>query len=450
VTKGGVAKEMHRQIRVEALPRQAPPASGRGTLVSLGLAALAIAVAPATLAAGEAPLAAPVPEECRNPNLSAAEQARCDFIARTPDLCLRSGLSEETRRFCDELAGLLDDNTIGGVLEPREFLPPGRTTWRPVGERGVYVEDDPVLGAHTTWRAMHANESMSDEVTGVAAPMFRLSWIADRNLFVPFAVAVDRDNTVWASPMWGPDQIMLIAYDSETGDRRLVVASETPAGGCCNGPLLLEDPQDPGRLVVFAVDRGEAVAVDTGGELLWRSVSGLVGPDPNEPTLGEYLGWGPNYNPAADAIVMVSGDGYVVLWDRITGQLLLEEPFKLPGAPSPRLEPLVSPEVQEVVDTELLPLVPGRPEGIGFADLYNTVRGGDVQVGNHFAVDPRSGRMFIAATAPDEADGTADGVSEFGALYGLDIVRDDDRVELTIACRADFEGGSSDRARRPV
>jgi hypothetical protein len=59
---------------------------------------------PAALPSDAEAATAPVPKECQNPNLSAAEQARCDFIARTPDLCLRSGLSEETQRFCDELA----------------------------------------------------------------------------------------------------------------------------------------------------------------------------------------------------------------------------------------------------------------------------------------------------------------------------------------------------------
>ena len=52
----------------------------------------------------EAPATPPVPRECQDPNLSAAARARCDFIARTPDICQRSGLSEETQRFCDELA----------------------------------------------------------------------------------------------------------------------------------------------------------------------------------------------------------------------------------------------------------------------------------------------------------------------------------------------------------
>jgi hypothetical protein len=43
-----------------------------------------------------------VPPECREPDLSAADQARCDYIARTPNLCLRQGLSDRTQRWCDQ------------------------------------------------------------------------------------------------------------------------------------------------------------------------------------------------------------------------------------------------------------------------------------------------------------------------------------------------------------
>jgi outer membrane protein assembly factor BamB len=100
---------MHGKLRLEGLSQRASRAFGRGTLVNLGLAALVLAVAPGTLAAHEAPATAPVPKECQKPNLSAAEQARCDFIARTPDLCLRSGLSEDTQRFCDELGVIPGD-----------------------------------------------------------------------------------------------------------------------------------------------------------------------------------------------------------------------------------------------------------------------------------------------------------------------------------------------------
>jgi hypothetical protein len=44
-----------------------------------------------------------VPRECQNPSLSPEARARCDFIARTPDLCTRSGLSGNTQQFCDQL-----------------------------------------------------------------------------------------------------------------------------------------------------------------------------------------------------------------------------------------------------------------------------------------------------------------------------------------------------------
>jgi len=38
-------------------------------------------------------------------------------------------------------------------------------------------------------------------------------------------------------------------------------------------------------------------------------------------------------------------------------------------------------------------------------------------------VDVHTGRLWVAATAPDEEDGAVDGVSsEFGALYWLELV----------------------------
>jgi hypothetical protein len=38
----------------------------------------------ALLPSGAGATTGPLPPECLNPNLSAAEQSRCDFIARTP------------------------------------------------------------------------------------------------------------------------------------------------------------------------------------------------------------------------------------------------------------------------------------------------------------------------------------------------------------------------------
>ena len=74
----------------------------RWTVAGLGLLAL-----PA-----DAGAFGPVPKDCRDPNLSAAQQARCDFIAR---FCLRPKVSERFPRFCDgfgEVPGPTPDITI--------------------------------------------------------------------------------------------------------------------------------------------------------------------------------------------------------------------------------------------------------------------------------------------------------------------------------------------------
>ena len=45
--------------------------------------------------------------------------------------------------------------------------------------------------------------------------------------------------------------------------------------------------------------------------------------------------WGMNYQPQADALLLVSMDGWVAALDRRTGKPLLKEPLQLPGAPAP-------------------------------------------------------------------------------------------------------------------
>ena len=81
-------------------------------LAGISLLALAAVLPSAAGAAG-----GPLPKECQAPNLSAAEQARCDFIARTPNLCERSQLSVRTHRFCDELGGA-PEPTPGITVSP--------------------------------------------------------------------------------------------------------------------------------------------------------------------------------------------------------------------------------------------------------------------------------------------------------------------------------------------
>jgi len=51
-----------------------------------------------------------------------------------------------------------------------------------------------------------------------------------------------------------------------------------------------------------------------------------------------------------------------------------------------------------------------------FEVIMNIIFGGGACVSNYFAIDPNNGRIYIAATAADEHDGTIDGFSEDGAL----------------------------------
>jgi hypothetical protein len=80
------------------------------TVAGVGLLAVPVAL-PSEAGAATGPM----PRECQLPNLSAEAQARCDFIARTPDICLRTGLSEATQRFCDELG---EEPTPGITISP--------------------------------------------------------------------------------------------------------------------------------------------------------------------------------------------------------------------------------------------------------------------------------------------------------------------------------------------
>ena len=64
---------------------------------------LAGATALALQAATAAEADAPVPPECESLDLSPDAQARCDFIARTPNICLRRELSDRTQLWCDQM-----------------------------------------------------------------------------------------------------------------------------------------------------------------------------------------------------------------------------------------------------------------------------------------------------------------------------------------------------------
>jgi hypothetical protein len=147
------------------------------------------------------------------------------------------------------------------------------------------------------------------------------------------------------------------------------------------------------------------------------------------------------YEPNADAVVVLTRDGFVILLDRRTGAPLLP-PFQLPGERTPAVPSTASPALAASVDALLRPLV-SFSSGSGVLDLINVLLGGNSEVANNLSVDPRTGRLWIAASARDDEDGVVDGVSQLGALYRFDVVRDGDRWTLVEACHRSFSGGSA-------
>jgi hypothetical protein len=152
---------------------------------------------------------------------------------------------------------------------------------------------------------------------------------------------------------------------------------------------------------------------------------------------------GVNYLPQADAIVALTTNGHLYMLDRETGAPLLAAPYSLPGEPSAAGVGLALPQsIVDAVEAEITTLVDFPPATV-FEDFIAAILGNEIEVSNSFSIDPHTGRMWIAATAPDGDDGTIDGVSELGALYAIDAVPNGALYDLVIACMVTYDGGSA-------
>ncbi|HEY8514462.1 MAG TPA: PQQ-binding-like beta-propeller repeat protein [Candidatus Binatia bacterium] len=320
-------------------------------------------------------------------------------------------------------------------ITPRPLPIPGRTEWRPQGCRSV-PPSHPVLTPRTAFRRAHGDLESSDEVLLAYPPVFEREWIAEPQLYQVTTPSFDRAGNLYMSPLLPHEPILMLSLDARTGERRFVVPLGSGDRGGGVVPLVLRDPES-GDDVIYAHGYQRVVAVRSDGRVVWDAPTGL-GPATTAVQSPIGLAW----EPVSDAIVGLTRDGFLFLLDRRTGTALLPAPLQLPGEPSPPQESEVSPELAAQVDALLAPLVAFTP-GRGVRDLIQVLLGGSSEIANNLSVDARRGRLWIAATARDDADGTIDGVSELGALYRFDVVRDGARVELVEACHHTFSGGSA-------
>lgn len=327
---------------------------------------------------------------------------------------------------------VLDELLLPVVTPPAQV-----SQWQPQGPR-LAAPADPVWGGHGAYRTLHADAVNSDTVhTAIAQPM-QASWVAESELYLPEGATFDDAGNGYAVPTDPKEDVWLVKFDGRTGARLWAMGGRQFGQG--GAPIILNHPQQPGEHIIIAASFDQVMAVDSHGNLLWATPTGL----PRDPGRSTVLSrsFGANYHPATGSILTVFGNGAVVGHALADGRLLTPTAYQLPGSPPPRPPIEVKPE-----------LFMAELEGIighlfndlqSFADITNLILGGDVEVANYFSIHPVTGQVVIASTAPDEADGHRDGVSEKGALYGLAVNTDSDGLlQFNIQWQQHFDGGSA-------
>jgi hypothetical protein len=317
----------------------------------------------------------------------------------------------------------------------KEFPVPIVSGWGPEGCVDVRG-DGGATPTRATWTNLHGNTTSSDEILSAIAPAVVEDWTAEGATYNPTGPVFDDFGNLYFSPLLPFEDAVLISISADTGGRRFKITNTTGAASGASSPMVLDNPAVPGTQTVVLALYDRVIMIDTDGATIWDVPTGLTqtGDAFND------LVFGVNYVPTSDAVVMATRDGFVVALDRATGAQLLAAPYQLPGLKSPDEPGTIPPLTVAAAEVFWLTLVDG-PVG-GFQALLNMLLGEDTEVGNHISVDPVSGRIWIAATAPDGDDGLVDGLSEDGALYGFDLVGTGPSV-LTEACRANFTGGSA-------
>jgi len=333
---------------------------------------------------------------------------------------------------------------ISGCSDPeiRAYEAPEKTAWAPLGIRPPPAAVDvPVLGDRNRFRTFHGDVLNADEVEIVFAPMFEAGWVAEREFYIPEGPTFDRTGNIYFVPSNPIERVLVVSIDLD-GHRRWVVPGKRPGMG--GAPLILNHPEIPGTERIYAGSYDSVFALDTEGNVLWDEPTGLGAPDLSTLLLHN---WGLNYHAGSDSVVAVLGDGHVVAHRRLDGKRLTE-PHLLPGSPAVNTQPISSAIIRAVLNLTQLMGGSGStgltdPSNGDPADIVDAIMGAGTVVSNYFSIDPGTGRIWIASTAPDAHDGREDGLSENGALYALQLRESGGLWSFQEHCRYVFQGGSS-------
>ena len=335
---------------------------------------------------------------------------------------------------------LMGGCSSGGTRAP-ESIPSSVTQWAPVGARTVGGYDYGVIPLPNTFHTMHVGPQNSDNVWVALAPELELDWVVETSFYVPEGPTYDNRGNLYFSPLFPEENVSLVSLDAETGERNWAIEGNGSNAGS-GAVLVLDDPGNPGEQIVYHATYTEAMAIEPDGTILWQTSTGLELPPvvPGERSTTHSFGF--NYHPQTDSLVALMMGGQILAFDRATGDLLGRA--QIPGSPAVS-EPNGLPEsVIDAADALTDQVFGQTPSGLSFFSvIVDVIFGGGSVVTNYFAIDPNSGRIYVAATDQDEADGTEDGRSELGALYALALTEDGSGgLEFGFFGSVSFTGGT--------
>lgn len=321
------------------------------------------------------------------------------------------------------------------TVKPYDF--PEKTQWRPIGPRNVGIVDTQMDFA----RVYHSNTHGSDEVALALAPAFEFDWLVEENFFLAEGPVFDSDGNLYFCPIFPPEDIILMSLEPTKGERRWVLPG-IDAG--CGAPLIYNDPSTKEDIIYVATyDRAIALKID--GTIIWDVPTGLAKTVKGE-LVSEQHSFGVNYHLQLDAIVAVMGDGSLYALDRKTGKQLLAKPYVLPGDKVPVSNFSLPKKILAKADADIAHMYNKErlAEGASPTAMVLHSAAGELQkVTNFFSIDQNTGRLWIAASLMDEDDGVKDGWSEWGGLYGIDLVSNNAQVTAEIQHVFKVNGGTS-------
>lgn len=354
------------------------------------------------------------------------------------------------------------------------------TDYMPEGERQAnYVElENPYIPAADHFYGFHSGLRSTDETHVVYPPVFRETWVSDREAYVPEGPSTDSaGNTYYTHlfPFYGTKMnTLMVSLDAETGARRWQYGpGQIGQGGA---PLVLMHPVH--GEVVYSGGAESIVALKAkDGSFLWETPTEIsistsyVDRDGNLVSVDnktdgsmvpfsmkiaiDYHLWGLNYHPATDALVALYSDGSIRVFDRETGH-----PLKLADGTFPKIGGAIAKVNDDLPNDPSLVKYANEAFREGFIDIHPelgeddvqgdfienivaAVLGGEAQISNYFSIDPSSNSIWLASTMADEADGVVDGFAEWGGLFRYDLSRHGNSIEFAEVCSQAFPGGSA-------